>query len=60
LKLVNEKIKSGKIKKSEFGFVVSSIRQSKAGFVVLYPTKKLINDFKKRVIEGSKNRKEYL
>jgi len=40
LKLVNEKIRKGKIKKSEFGFVVISIRQSKAGFVVLYPEKK--------------------
>ena len=55
LKIVDEKIRQGKIKKSEFGFVVSSIRQSKAGLVVLYTS----NKKKTNVFEGRQNRKEY-
>jgi|GEM_PF-3159957 len=41
LKMVNEKILHNKIKKSEFGLVVSSIRQQKSGLVILYPSKNI-------------------
>ncbi|HEY8803995.1 MAG TPA: hypothetical protein VIM42_02615 [Clostridium sp.] len=59
LKIVNEKIKQGKIKVSEFGFVVSSIRQQKSGLVVLYPTKKTsISQVHKRP-ERCQNRRDY-
>ena len=61
LKKVTEKIIKGKIRKSEFGFVVMSIRQSKAGLVVLYPTKKQNIQKKKNLesIKENKDRKEY-
>jgi len=59
LKIVDEKIRKGKIKKSEFGFVVSSIRQSKAGLVVLYTSNKKNVRIKENGFKGSKNRKEY-
>ncbi len=61
LKRVTEKIIKGKIRKSEFGFVVISIRQLKAGLVVLYPQRK--QNTQRKVLEKqnwkSKNRKEY-